>query len=87
MAIYFYRLNDLQVDKIIATHETTITSVSWSPQNSQRFASVGLDGVLYIWDIEKETTEAKLFVGGIPLQCEFSYYDNEILIILLTNGI
>lgn len=86
MAIYFIRFSDFQVEKIIACHEHTITSITWSTQNSNHLASSGTDGWVYVWDIEKEKAIAKIFVQSLPLQIEFNPFDDDSIAVLLDNG-
>jgi WD40 repeat protein len=86
MAIYFIRFSDYQVEHIIACHEHTISSISWSIQNPRQLCSSGSDGWLYVWDIEKEKADAKIFLHANPLQAEFSPFDTDIIGVILDSG-
>ena len=86
MAIYFIRFSDLQVERIIACHEHTISSITWSSRDPKILASSGTDGWVYIWDIQKERAINKIFVQGLPLQIDFNPFDGDIVAVLLDNG-
>jgi WD40 repeat protein len=87
MAIYFIRLSDFQVERIIACHEHTITAISWNVQNPKQIASIGSDGWIYVWDIERERAESKLHLGGLPIHAEFNPFDGDIVGIVMDTGI
>jgi len=76
----------MQVDKILTGHDHTITSLSWSQQDSSHLASTSADGTLIIWDIEKEKPTAKKSLGALPLIVEFSPLEDDLVSIVLETG-
>lgn len=49
-------------------------------------ASSGLDGLINIWNIEKEDSQIKISLPSIALQIEWSPLDENIILALLENG-
>jgi len=85
-AIYIMRINDMQVERILTGHEQTITSISWSQQDPSHLASVGADGSLLVWDIDKEKIIAKRKLPAFPLICEFSPLEDDLIATIVDTG-
>lgn len=88
MAIYFIRLSDYKVERVIPSEECVITAISANPQSPFRFACGYADGTVIIWDIEKEKAELRFKIPkGAPIAVEFCPFDKEPLLFISDNGI
>ncbi len=87
MAIYFIRLSDYKVERVIPSAEQVITAISASPQNPYRLACAYADGTVILWDIEKEKAEMKFTIpSSTPIVVEFCPFDKEGLLSVSENG-
>lgn len=67
MALYFFRVKDMSLVKMITAHQRTISSVCWCPTNSMRFASCAQNGEAVIWNLETEKEEKRITFSGDEL--------------------
>ena len=75
-------MSDMQVEKIMVGHEHPIIALSWNPKDPNILASCSSDGVLLIWDVEKEKVIAKKIIGAQPIQIEFSSLEENLIAIV-----
>ncbi|GFS08157.1 WD repeat-containing protein 17, partial [Elysia marginata] len=58
LAIYVYELdqrnNEHRLLSILAEHKKTISTISWCPEKPDYLASASLDGLVLVWDIERQ---------------------------------
>lgn len=54
MALHIYRLKDNTLHKMFAAHERAISSICWSPEDTNLLASCSVNGRVAIWDLEAE---------------------------------
>eukprot|EP00743_Colponemidia_sp_Colp-15_P006499 GILK01006998.1.p1 GENE.GILK01006998.1~~GILK01006998.1.p1 ORF type:complete len:1239 (+),score=161.70 GILK01006998.1:69-3785(+) len=86
LAIYFYRLQDHTVEKVIAGHERTITGLTWSPHQPNFVCSCSADFKLSVWDLENETEFSSFMTAVAPLQIHWSFHDADMLAVAMENG-
>ncbi|RUS73072.1 hypothetical protein EGW08_019169 [Elysia chlorotica] len=63
LAIYVYevdqRHNEHRLLSIMSEHKKTITSISWCPEKPDYLASASVDGLVVVWDIERQDVVAR----------------------------
>jgi WD40 repeat protein len=86
LAIYVFKLPEMNIARIWTGHEYSISALAWNPQNQKQCVSAGAEGVVYIWNMNSDTREyeAKLFCPAVHLQ--FNPNDANTFLALLENG-
>eukprot|EP01116_Phalansterium_solitarium_P012909 TRINITY_DN2963_c0_g1_i1.p1 TRINITY_DN2963_c0_g1~~TRINITY_DN2963_c0_g1_i1.p1 ORF type:complete len:1237 (+),score=444.65 TRINITY_DN2963_c0_g1_i1:142-3852(+) len=75
LAIYIYQQNQYGVftlEKIIAHHQDTISSITWSPHNPELLASCSVEKVVLIWDVHTEKIVASRQMKDVPVAMDWS---------------
>ncbi|KAK3740724.1 hypothetical protein RRG08_048968 [Elysia crispata] len=88
LAIYVYevdqRHNEHRLLSIMSEHKKTITTISWCPEKSDYLASASLDGLIVVWDIERQHVVARhnfkgpvMHIGWTPNKCQCLAFMNK----------
>ena len=72
LAIYVYRKEDFSLCSVLTGHQRTITCLSWSQKDPQRFATSGADGKLVLWNAAEGRKEETTSLPSNAFVVEFS---------------
>jgi WD repeat-containing protein 17 len=86
LAIYFLDLDTFTIAKIIAAHDQTITCIAWNPINGSQLASVSMDNLLYIWNLNSDIPDLQLNITSPVLMMQFNPVKENELFFLHENG-
>jgi WD40 repeat protein len=70
MAIHLFDSQSMSLKKMLVAHERTITCLVWHPHDPNQVAVSHLDGMIIIWNIEKEEPCFKYHIGETGGCCE-----------------
>ena len=87
LAIYIYDCRNFTLQRLIAGgFEQNITAFKWNPHNKNFVVTCSVDGLLLIWDIQKEEPENHIKLPNKPIAIQWSPVNAKEIIIGCAGG-